>query len=381
MPNNSLRPDRVLSWDDLLESIENGLHHPESTSWHIFNYLTANYMTMDSKLVRTLLLAFLKIRSDRPSLINSCILSFAVDISSYFNDFNFPRFLEAWGYKKMLRPEDCLKPNGSGLGYELSLCEKVEKALERYELTHVEKGKPGFHKRVYWAVKLFEKLIDGHVTRSVKLVDSLGRSIFADARMFAEKPKFIQGHLYDAVTYSSPERPDFEILKEISLSSKFITDLFDYEVGYVDCFKIHNRHYHIFDSLSRHFVAENPDIDILPSDYVLFCPIIPIKDKFKSAVVLRKLDRNDAMRQFGLTEAVIRSVDTHKCVLTYELVKEPVSTPEGFVSKQGTIPVSVVRNVSSADDILVGRHIGLVIFLKRNTDFVKVNFVPDAVLL
>ena len=201
MPNNSLRPDRVLSWDDLLESIENGLHHPESTSWHIFNYLTANYMTMDSKLVRTLLLAFLKIRSDRPSLINSCILGFAVDISSYFTDFNFPRFLEAWGYKKMLRPEDCLNPNGSGLGYELSLCEKVEKALERYELTHVEKGKSGFHKRVYWAVKLFEKLTDGHVTRTVKLVDSLGRSIFADARMFAEKPKFIQGHLYDAVTY------------------------------------------------------------------------------------------------------------------------------------------------------------------------------------
>lgn len=114
---------------------------------------------------------------------------------------------------------------------------------------------------------------------------------------------------------------------------------------------------------------------------MLFCPIVPIKDKFKSAVVLRKLDRNDAMRQFGLTEAVIRSVDTHKCVLTYELVKEPVSTPEGFVSKQGSIPVSVVRNVSSADDIHVGRHIGLVIFLKRNTDFVKVNFVPDAVLL
>ena len=94
--------------------------------------------------------------------------------------------------------------------------------------------------------------------------------------MFAENPKFIQGHLYDAVTYSSPERPDFEILQEVTLSAKFITDLFDYEVGYVDCFKIHNRHYHIFDSLSRHFVAENPDIDILPSDYVLFCPIIPI---------------------------------------------------------------------------------------------------------
>ena len=43
--------------------------------------------------------------------------------------------------------------------------------------------------------------------------------------------------------------------------------------------------------------------------------------------------------------------------------------------------MSVVRNVSSAEDIHVGRHIGLVLFLKRNTDFVKVNFVPDAVLL
>ena len=34
---------QVLSWDELLESINNGASHPDETQWAIYRYLKENY--------------------------------------------------------------------------------------------------------------------------------------------------------------------------------------------------------------------------------------------------------------------------------------------------------------------------------------------------
>ena len=50
-------PQQVLSWDELLESINNGASHPDETQWAIYRYLKENYKNEGSVMSRTLLAA------------------------------------------------------------------------------------------------------------------------------------------------------------------------------------------------------------------------------------------------------------------------------------------------------------------------------------
>ena len=100
MPNAT----QSVTWDELLESIATGAAHPDDTNWKIFRYLQNNYKTMGAVTARTLLAAYMKLHVKRMSLIDSCMLGMAVNISETYSDFKLPKFLEAWGYDQFLRP-------------------------------------------------------------------------------------------------------------------------------------------------------------------------------------------------------------------------------------------------------------------------------------
>lgn len=104
--------DTISSWDELLASLETAVSHPVDTAWQIYRYLQNNYTTMGSHQVRMLLVAYLKLPVDRPSLVHSCVLGIAVKISSEYADFQFPQFLQMWGYDRYLREEDKQRQTG-----------------------------------------------------------------------------------------------------------------------------------------------------------------------------------------------------------------------------------------------------------------------------
>ena len=116
--------DTISSWDELLASLETAVSHPVDTAWQIYRYLQNNYTTMGSHQVRMLLVAYLKLPVDRPSLVHSCVLGIAVKISSEYADFQFPQFLQMWGYDRYLREEDKQKQL-----FRLVLSENVAKVI------------------------------------------------------------------------------------------------------------------------------------------------------------------------------------------------------------------------------------------------------------
>ena len=128
--------DTISSWDELLASLETAASHPVDTAWQIYRYLQNNYTTMGSHQVRMLLVAYLKLPVDRPSLVHSCVLGIAVKISSEYSDFQFPQFLQMWGYDRYLREEDKQRQTGKdGRSYP-SLMQRVERRLQSYALHH-----------------------------------------------------------------------------------------------------------------------------------------------------------------------------------------------------------------------------------------------------
>ena len=129
---------QVLSWDELLESINNGASHPDETQWAIYRYLKENYKNEGSVMSRTLLAAYMKLHVNEPSLINSLMLGIAAKVSEEYPDFRFPQFLKAWGYKGNLRNQDKERQTSKDGRTYLALVERVERALQSYLLHHPE---------------------------------------------------------------------------------------------------------------------------------------------------------------------------------------------------------------------------------------------------
>ena len=85
----------------------NDLHH-ESFGWIIYRHIKQNEKALTSIQVRTFLRDYLKLKNERPSLLHSMILNFALHYSKENLDFNLYRFFELWN-PKYFRREDLLK--------------------------------------------------------------------------------------------------------------------------------------------------------------------------------------------------------------------------------------------------------------------------------
>lgn len=365
----------IPTWDELLESINTAASHQEETGWKIYHYLNANYKTLGSAESRSLLAIYFKIKTGAPSLLHSCMLSIAVKMTEQYPDFKFSSFLDMWGYPIRLRPEDRTKQTGKDGRTYLSLKERVERTLASYKLHNPEARLEEENAiMTMYAVKMFETERDGRKLKSVKLIGMEGTELIADNHVFACKPWEIQGKMYDVLTRTSKEG-NLRV-GEIVLSEKKMEDVFGTVVGYVDRYDSQYGHYHIFDNMSRHFVAERPSIKPAVGTFVKFAPIIPKQDKFKSAHIHATMDERSGLEAFGTHKAVVKYVNEEKGYFYYKLLDMPPATPEGEYTDEGSAQLSVVEGNKP---LKVGQEISVLLFLTRGKDRVKHNHVVKVI--
>ena len=374
MPNAT----QSVTWDELLESIATGAAHPDDTNWKIFRYLQNNYKTMGAVTARTLLAAYMKLHVKRMSLIDSCMLGMAVNISETYSDFKLPKFLEAWGYDQFLRPQDLRRQTGKDGRQYLSLKERVERALQSYRLHHPEESDGECEGVVsMYAAKVFEKEKDGRKRRYVKLVATNGSELIADSHQFPCRPWEISGRMFDVLTRVSKQGN--ERVSDIVASRKHVDEVFSVEVGFVEFIDESHGHIHVYDSQSRHFVAEksaHTALKISVGNYVRFCPIIANGDHFKSAAIVSVMDKYEGRNAFGIYEAKVEYANVKDRYIRYSIESAIRYTPEGNIIKAGFASTANLPE-DVRNGMVQGSHVHLVLFLKRGKDGMKRNYVAE----
>lgn len=374
MPNAT----QSVTWDELLESIATGAAHPDDTNWKIFRYLQNNYKTMGAVTARTLLAAYMKLHVKRMSLIDSCMLGMAVNISETYSDFKLPKFLEAWGYDQFLRPQDLQRQTGKDGRQYLSLKERVERALQSYRLHHPEESDGECEGVVsMYAAKVFEKEKDGRKRRYVKLVATNGSELIADSHQFPCRPWEISGRMFDVLTRVSKQGN--ERVSDIVASRKHVDEVFSVEVGFVEFIDESHGHIHVYDSQSRHFVADKSACSALKisvGNYVRFCPIIANGDHFKSAAILNVMDKYEGRKAFGIYEAKVEYANVKDRYIRYSIESAIRYTPEGNIIKAGFASTANLPE-DVRNGMVQGSHVHLVLFLKRGKDGMKRNYVAE----
>ena len=374
MPNAT----QSVTWDELLESIATGAAHPDDTNWKIFRYLQNNYKTMGAVTARTLLAAYMKLHVKRMSLIDSCMLGMAVNISETYSDFKLPKFLEAWGYDQFLRPQDLRRQTGKDGRQYLSLKERVERALQSYRLHHPEESDGECEGVVsMYAAKVFEKEKDGRKRRYVKLVATNGSELIADSHQFPCRPWEISGRMFDVLTRVSKQGN--ERVSDIVASRKHVDEVFSVEVGFVEFIDESHGHIHVYDSQSRHFVADKSACSALKisvGNYVRFCPIIANGDHFKSAAIVSVMDKYEGRKAFGIYEAKVEYANVKDRYIRYSIESAIRYTPEGNIIKAGFASTANLPE-DVRNGMVQGSHVHLVLFLKRGKDGMKRNYVAE----
>ena len=374
MPNTT----QSVTWDELLDSIATGATHPDDTNWKIYRYLQNNYKTIGSVTARTLLAAYMKLHVKRMSLVDSCMLGMAVKISETYGDFKLSKFLEAWGYDSCLRAQDLQRQTGKDGRQYLSLKERVERALQSYRLHHPEECNGECEGIVsMYAAKVFEKEINGRKLRYVKLVATNGSELIADSHQFPCRPWEISGRIFNVLTRVSKQGN--ERVSEIVASAKRVDEAFSAEVGFVEFIDESHGHIHVYDSQSRHFVADksaHTALKISVGNYVRFCPIIANGDHFKSAAIVSVMDKYEGRKAFGIYEAKVEYANVKDRYIRYSLESAIRYTPEGNIIKAGFASTANLPE-DVRNGMVQGSHVRLILFLKRGKDGMKHNYVAD----
>ncbi len=80
------------------------IHH-EAYGWVIYRYVKAEEQKIPSTEIRSLMRDYINLKNERPSLLHSILLSFALQFSKGHSDFNLYNFFLLWDPKN-LRSED-----------------------------------------------------------------------------------------------------------------------------------------------------------------------------------------------------------------------------------------------------------------------------------
>ena len=91
------------------------IHH-EPYGWVIYRYIKAEEKNASIKELKSLMMDYINLSNERPSMLHSTILNFALSFSKDHSDFNLYNFFLLWDPSK-LRREDTMESHNNGTTY------------------------------------------------------------------------------------------------------------------------------------------------------------------------------------------------------------------------------------------------------------------------
>ena len=369
----------------------------ENYAWTICKVLNSNYEKIGALQCRQLLAEYMKLDIERPSKLHSAMLNAAAKIALAFVDFHFIPFLGLWDINNLRDEDFAQQKDTSGKAFP-SLAERVAKAYIISSLMRQDEVLPpqmaekmnaivsaqGYHRPLPMVVtRITEALSNGRKIRFASLVSADGTEAMCELHNLKPNPAvptisrsahYVNvGNLYDVVLKDKKSGDGTNVHIGL-LASKSIADVFPTLTGYVEHIDAEHKHIHIYDSLSRHLVASGQRLTVQVGNFVRIVPVVPAKNKFKSAIILKVLPQNEGRETFGLREIKITFVNMEKGFVAWDLTDS--SQP---IIEAGTTEPSYTSGYIPTDFFLehrmsipkVGDSLRAVMFLKRGKDAMK----------
>ena len=105
LSKNNKHKEAISVFKQLISSKQLTEIHHETYGWVIYRYIKSDEKELTSIQVRTFLRDYMNLKNERPSLLHSMILNFALHYSKEHLDFNLYNFFKLWNPEN-LRPDD-----------------------------------------------------------------------------------------------------------------------------------------------------------------------------------------------------------------------------------------------------------------------------------
>lgn len=375
-------------------------------AWLMVKLLNAQMAELGSNYCRQLLADYLQLPVPRPSLVHSAILASAVRVANAYPDFRFSVFLRMWGIQHF-RPEDYESRKTDDGKQFPSLHDSTMRALAHSLLLYPEDrqweeaqsllnatGQGGHCILPMMVTRIREALgKDGRKYIFVTLTSPEGIEIESISHKLQPSPLCPQsevkrhyvniGQLYDCLLRQKSSTVPSEsslALQNAYLSAQKPTGLFPQEIGYVEAIDEAHGHIHVYDALSRHFVAPKQRFSRENvGDFVRFIPVIPQTSRFKTAIILTTVPSGSSEVKSILRDISITHINTEKRYAAWELVNKEAPITEQLsrlqlsqgeqspAFTQGYLNLTAVPDGSSSG-LTVGQTLRALIYLKRGKD-------------
>lgn len=168
----------VLRGGTQAKSVDVLLH--EDFGWILYRYLRSRINELTSLEVRGLLRDYIVLRNERPSMLHSMLLNFALNFSKSHSDFIFPNFLQLWGVSNF-RSDDLVDGHNNNGDTIPSLISRVCAQLSMTDTFLIEDLSEGTGLRIdaivnmhrkQWFWSLFELQKTNNIESFWRMIDS-----------------------------------------------------------------------------------------------------------------------------------------------------------------------------------------------------------------
>lgn len=374
-------------------------------AWLIVKVISAQGESLDGLTCRQLLADCMRLPLPKPSPVYSALLSAAVKVAAVTNDFHFTLFLERWDVTH-LRPEDHERQVHGEQGHTYpSLVERIVKAYAHALLLRPEEVLsdsqwkaflPLYQQRGFLPVQpMVVSRIKSATTREgrklsfVTLVSPGGQETECVSSQLPPHPlrplppdkrHYVHiGQLYDVILRQKDA--DERVVHEAFLSAYPATRAFPQVVGYIESIDVSYGHMHIYDAQSRHFVAPVQRFSHeRAGQFVRFLPLIPLKSKFKTAILVSQATASD----FPPRAIRITAVNAEKGYASWELIddRSPIMESQSmYQQSQGEpspsyttgylYPESLPKDTADLSSLGIGSEHQAIVYLRRSKDGLK----------
>lgn len=372
---------------------------PIAKAWAIVKQLGGGVPEMSSIEARSLLAEYARLEqsmsadSESTLRLRSAALSVATKMAVTYADFRFVPFLKMWDLNRMCHQDFEVEKGADGKIFP-SLVDKVAKAYAYSLMFRPEETLPIDQAKIIepFMKKIGCVLNNGNPCRTllatgIRTVDARGRKM-TFVQLITPKGTILSTEVhvltqYQPLRYHQIPGMLFNALIRISKSGSphidaavpatdnAVESAFDTCVGYVESLDSGHDHIHIYDSYSRHLVAEHSAIKPAAGQFVRFIPIIPQDSKFKTAWITSILPSEIGPTEFGLRRVIVSQVNHEQGYCAWTLAPgQPLIVEMGTaepVFNHGFVNATTLNQLGITHP-QPGDQWEIVVYLKRGKD-------------